>query len=359
MGLAGATAALKVILTPPAKRQILKGMAFTESLSRRGSLALFASAAIAACQKAAVGAALVDLPGYRWRQLTGAAAFPKSYNYPVHAVPDGRFVALHPEGTWSSRDGTEWTREALPPSGSNTAYLGTLQHRGGAVALGRHTGNYLDFRIDPVIATTADYRAWTRRKAANLPGVIFYGHASFADHLWMLGGFDGTAPVNAVWRSPDGIAWERMPDPPWSPRAQPVAAVMGERLLLIGGGAIDGMPGSDRSNSEVWATADGRSWERIAAQVGDPDPVGFHPQMFDGKLWLVGANRSGGFTSSMIVTTDGRTWERVEGPWSPRGGVATWTDGARMYLTGGKYSRVEDGETVFEYSDDVWAMERA
>jgi hypothetical protein len=81
--------------------------------------------------------------------------------------------------------------------------------------------------------------------------------------------------------------------------------------------------------------------------------------MFDGKLWLVGANRSGGFTSSMIVTANGRTWERIEAPWSPRGGVATWTDGARMYLTGGKYSREVGGEWQFEYSNDVWAMERA
>lgn len=334
-------------------------MAFTESLSRRDTLALMATAALAACQKAAVGAAPARTAGYRWRQLTGAAAFPKSYNYPVHAAPDGRFIALHPQGTWSSHNGAAWTREALPFSGSNSAYLATLQHRGGAVALGRLEGNYLDFRIDPVVATSADYAAWQFARSSNLPRVVFYGAASFADHLWIIGGFNGTAPVAAVWRSPDGIAWERMPDPPWSPRSQPTAAVMGDRLLLIGGGAIDGMPGSERSSSEVWSTADGRSWDRIAERVGDPDPVGFRPQMFDGKLWLVGANRSGGFTSSMIVTADGRSWERVEAPWSPRGGVATWSDGARMYLTGGKYSRVVDGETVFEYANDVWAMERA
>jgi hypothetical protein len=30
-----------------------------------------------------------------------------------------------------------------------------------------------------------------------------------------------------------------------------------------------------------------------------------------------------------------------------------------MYLTGGKYSREVNGEWQFEYSNDVWAMERA
>lgn len=359
MDLPAATAGGHARLTPGRCGQILAPMVPFESLSRRSTLALIAAGALAACQKSAAGAAAAPASRYRWRQLTAAAAFPKSYNYPVHVAPDGRFVALHPEGTWSSADGAAWSAEPLAHSGTNSAYLATLQHRGGALALGRLRGNYLDFTIDPVIAASADYRSWSRAAAPDLPRVIFYGAASFAGHVWIMGGFDGQALSNAVWRSPDGIAWERMPDPPWSPRSQPVAAVMGERMLLIGGGPIDGMPGANETRSEVWATADGRSWERIAEAVGDPDPVGFRPQMFDGQLWLVGANRSGGFTSSMIVTSDGRSWERIEAPWSPRGGVATWTDGARMYLTGGKYSREIDGEWRFEYSNDVWAMERA
>ena len=57
MVLPGATAAMQGPLTPIAKKQILQAMAFTESFSRRDSLALLATAAIAACQKAAVGAA--------------------------------------------------------------------------------------------------------------------------------------------------------------------------------------------------------------------------------------------------------------------------------------------------------------
>lgn len=334
-------------------------MRSSDSLSRRSALSLMALGSLLACSRSPVGAVAAETPGYRWRQLTQAAAFPKTYNFPVHVAPDGRFVALQSRGTWSSRDGAVWSKEALPYSGSNTAYLGTVQHNGGAIALGRIEGNYLDFKIDPVVAESADYESWTHTTVPDLPKVIFYGVASFAGHVWIMGGFDGQALSNAIWRSPDGIAWERMPDPPWSPRSQPVAAVMGERLLLIGGGAIDGMPGSNTSSSEVWATTDGRSWERFAERVGEPDPVGFRPQMFDDRLWLVGANRSGGFTSSMISTTDGRVWDRVDAPWSPRGGVATWTDGTRMYLTGGKYSRERNGEWEFEYSNDVWAMERA
>jgi hypothetical protein len=42
---------------------------------------------------------------YRWTELSKAAPFPGAYNFPVHVVADGRFVALHPQGSWSSRDG--------------------------------------------------------------------------------------------------------------------------------------------------------------------------------------------------------------------------------------------------------------
>jgi hypothetical protein len=35
-----------------------------------------------------------------------------------------------------------------------------------------------------------------------------------------------------------------------------------------------------------------------------------------------------------------------------------WTDGQALYLTGGKYSTVVDGETVFAYSNDVWRLSR-
>ena len=48
----------------------------------------------------------------------------------------------------------------------------------------------------------------------------------------------------------------------------------------------------------------------------------------------------------------------MRAPWSPRGGVATWTAGGRMFVTGGKFSRPVNGEPEFIYSNDVWAMQR-
>ena len=84
---------------------------------------------------------------------------------------------------------------------------------------------------------------------------------------------------------------------------------------------------------------------------------------FDDRLWLIGANRSGAFTSGTLVSEDGRTWRAMDAPWTPRGGVATWLMDDSLFITGGKYSRPKPGgapgELEFIYSHDVWRMDGA
>jgi len=129
------------------------------------------------------------------------------------------------------------------------------------------------------------------------------------------------------------------------------AAVSRDRLFLLGGGKLDGPNAND-----VWSSANGVDWQRESTAIAPEEPVGYSPIVYDGQLWLVGANRSGRFTSEMLVSADGKSWRAVSAPWSARGGVAVWTDGQSLFLTGGKSSRVERGETIFTYSNDVWRM---
>lgn len=289
---------------------------------------------------------------YRWERLTDTAAFPKGYNFPVHVLADGRFVALRADGSFESRDGKTWTKSALPFNGLNSAYLAYVQHDGEAWSFGKLTGNYLNFSVDPVIERTKGYRTWERLGTSKtLPRVIFYAAASFDGALWILGGYDGRAGTKGVWRSADGLTWMRMPDPPWSARSGSKSVVFNGRLYLIGGGMVDGPNAND-----VWSTADGRAWRQESASIAPQAPVGYTPAVYDGKIWLVGANRSGTFAAGMLVSGDGKTWEAVDAPWSPRGGVAAWTSEGSLYVTGGKYSYEKNGETIFVYSNDVWRM---
>lgn len=291
---------------------------------------------------------------HRWQQLAEHADFPESYDYPVHVADDGRFIALHPRGTWASRDGAHWTRTELPFSGMNSAYLNYVQHQGATYALGTLQGNYQAFTITPRIQRTRDYAHWEQLgDAPSLPKVVFAAAASFDGAIWLLGGFDGQRAVNAVWRSTDGLSWTQVTEhAPWSPRASAKAVVFRKRLFVLGGGEIDG-PGSN----DAWSSADGKTWVRECAEIAEESPVGYTPIVFDDRLWLVGANRSGRFRAEMLVSLDGKTFTAQRAPWTPRGGVAAWTDGQALYLTGGKYSTEVNGETVFAYSNDVWRMQ--
>jgi hypothetical protein len=303
----------------------------------------------------AVPAVAGEVAGYEWERLTAAAPYPVSYNYPVHVAGDGQFVALHPKGTWTSRDGKTWARAPLRPSGINSAYLSYLEHGGASWSLGLLKGNYQSFRIDPVIQRTDDYRSWrVVGQSPSLPHLVFYAAASFRGAMWIIGGFDGTNASAEVWRSTDGLVWTRVVErAPWSPRSGARALVFRERLYLIGGGVVDGPIAND-----VWSSADGINWRLETRAIAPEEPVGYTPIVFDGRLWLVGANRSGRFRSEMLVSVDGRSWAAVAAPWSPRGGVAAWTDGRSLFITGGKYSTEKNGQTTFVYSNDVWRMRR-
>lgn len=305
-------------------------------------------------QRAAI-ASTTDQPQYRWERLTEHAAFPPSYNFPVHVDAHGRFVALHSEGTWVSRNALEWTRGALPFSGMNSAYLRYVQHDGATWAFGTLRGNYERFSIEPVIRRTSDYESWEKvGRAANLPGVVFYAAASFLGDLWILGGYDGSNETASVWRSSDGLEWHEVTErAPWSPREGASAIVFRDRLFLLGGGELDG-----RQFTDVWSTADGVEWRRETERMSTSS-TGGTPVVFDDRLWLIGVNRNNGFSPGILVSDDGITWREETAPWSPRGAVAVWTDGVSLYMAGGKYSTVEGGETVFVYHNDVWRMHRA
>jgi hypothetical protein len=144
---------------------------------------------------------------------------------------------------------------------------------------------------------------------------------------------------------------------PWSPRTGPVVAVFKGEIWLLGGGTIDGQPRiNPTSEREVWASRDGKTWRQVEADL--KRKWRGTPVVFDDKLWLVGANRGGTFESAVWVTDNGSNWKELSAPWSPRGAVAAWVFGEKLFMTGGKSSHVENGETKFVFSNDVWAMSR-
>ena len=82
--------------------------------------------------------------------------------------------------------------------------------------------------------------------------------------------------------------------------------------------------------------------------------------VYDNKIWLLGCNRNGKFSSGVLYSSDGKTWEAQDAPWTPRGGIAATVYKGKLYMTGGKYGGLmRDGITTeFIYSNDVWTLEK-
>ena len=296
---------------------------------------------------------------YVWNEVTRRAAFPESYNYPVFVL-GGEMLALN-QGGWVSKDGRTWTKTGLPESGLNPAYLKYVQLGDAVYALGTIEGNYLNFKLSTRIMRTRDGRTWeTLAEKSNLPERIFYSALAFQGKIWLFGGFDGKRYYNDVWNSADGVRWTRAAErTAWSPRMGSVNVVFQDKIWRFGGGVIDGEKSDNPdSGKEVWTSADGVNWTREAIKA--PRMPGGTPIAFDGKLWMIGANRDNGdFGSAVFVSPDGLDWREEPAPWSPRGGTVVWTFGDRLFMTGGKFSYEEKGEIKFVYSNDVWTMSRA
>jgi Kelch motif len=292
---------------------------------------------------------------YTWAKVADSAAFPGAYNFPVFTMR-GQMWAFHHEGNWYSTDGRTWTKSELPVAGLNSGYQKYVQFQDAIYALGTMEGNYTNMRLTSRIARTSDFKHWeVLAETSRLPQRVFYGAVVFDNKIWLLGGFDGQRYYNDVWNSADGVQWTRvLAGAAWSPRIVGAAAVFKNRMWIIGGGLLDGEPTDGRAGTEVWSSMDGLNWERATDRMARL--WGASPIVYDGKLWLVGANRDGSFSRAVLVTDDGVNWREESALWSPRGGVATWVFDDKLYMTGGKYSVTENGEIKFIYSNDVWSM---
>jgi hypothetical protein len=326
-------------------------------MMRRAPLVLLTAAVLGAGLLAAAGRP--PLPGYTWTKVADSAAFPGAYNFPVFVVGP-QMWALHTRGNWWSTDGVRWQPSPLPQSGLNSGYQHYVLYHDAVYALGTMSGNYLDLHLSSRVVRTRDFKTWdVLATQSELPPRVFYGAVTFRDRIWLLGGFDGKRYYNDVWNSRDGVHWKRVTEhAAWSARNVDMAVVFKGRIWMIGGGVIDGQPETNPdSRHEVWSSADGIVWTKAADR--EDESWGGAPVVFDGRLWLIGANRDKTFAPATLVTDDGITWQEDTAPWPARGAPAVWVFGGKLFMTGGKYSVMENGATRFIYRNDVWTMSKA
>jgi hypothetical protein len=146
-----------------------------------------------------------------------------------------------------------------------------------------------------------------------------FGAVYFQNKIWVLGGSCGSSfhgyqtLYNDVWASADGVTWERMMvTAPWSPRCFHSSSVLVWRnqIWIFGG---------DKSYSssvmDVWASPDGIDWSSYGVFLaGARGSIAAGVLGVEGqKVCLVtgGGTFSSGSSSVILMTEDGMLWQQV------------------------------------------------
>lgn len=284
-----------------------------------------------------------ELP-YSWTQVLDTAPWPKSYNYQLFTIHDTIWV-FHPAGTWFSTDGSHWSSSPLKDVIGNQAFLDYVYFKDALIGLGYYKGNIAKHFFKPAIYQTRNFKTWdTLSPHSNLPARYFYHPFVFDGKIWIIGGEDELGEYADVWNSADAVHWTKQGDRlPFGPRSSSQIVRLRDTLYLL--------------DNEVWRSDDALHWEQVTDEIVKGEKLfGYSALVFDDKIWLLGCNRNGQFTSEVLCSADGKTWLPMKAPWLPRGGIASTVFRNQIFMTGGKYGGTPE-HTEFRYDNDLWTLE--
>jgi len=200
---------------------------------------------------------------------------------------------------WSSQDGINWTKEVneFPWERRHTAYIASFKDKLwviGGISFWDKYGNWdRDNGVSAYndIWSSVDGISWIKEKDYNSvpPRGLIYGNAVIGEYMYIYSGGIYTSQnlttlYNDVWRTSDGISWNRIQDrAAWSPRAFSSICTFRNELFIIAGSI---RMGGDLVN-DVYASKDGINWEQQKYSFWSPR----HASglcVFNDKLWLIG-----------------------------------------------------------------------
>jgi hypothetical protein len=248
------------------------------------------------------GRAWTSPDGRTWSSSELPEADP-GYGWDIVATP-ASLVVLGSSGdrsdTWVSTDGRTWTRSGDPDLGPGGASIDRLTSGpAGLVAVGTELAGGGQH---PMAWWSADGLDWVRTGDA-LVGGGARDVASGPSGYVMVGA--ETVPANdlskaAFWFSPDGKAWEAIPDDGTRALSEPQAVASTEDGFVAVGyqGTIGGMGAA--LSPIAWTSRDGRGWTRMeptadmaAWPFPGPTPVANEGALWGGVMWDVAKAPSG------------------------------------------------------------------
>lgn len=287
-----------------------------------------------------------DSSGYTWQKIFDSANWKKNYNFQLFSIRDTLWN-FHPDANWYSVDeGKHWVKSSLSNVINNHAFLDYVLFKDAVYGLGYFEGNIETFVFKHHIYRTTNGVSWELvSDKSNLPSRFFYHPFVFNNKLWIIGGEDKNAKYADIWNSEDGINWIKQKDKlPFGERSGSTVVQLKNKLYLL--------------NNDVWSSEDGLNWQKETDEIVKGGQIfGYAALVYDEKIWLLGCNRNGQFSSQVLVSADGKKWEGMDAPWSPRGGIAATVHQDKIFMTGGKYGGTPD-HTEFIYSNDLWVLNK-
>ncbi len=248
---------------------------------------------------------------------------------------DGGEISDGDAAVWTSTDGTTWARvthDEATFGGDDFQEMQSVVVFGStliAVGVDASGGD-----ADAAVWTSSDGLNWNRvvaaeavlggpgsqamlRVAVGGPGLVAVGFEDAADD------FDWDA---AVWTSPDGITWTRVPHDEAAFGGDRIQVMWGVTVAEVGLVAV----GTDRSGGDVdaavWTSPDGITWTRVPhdeALFGGAANQNMVAISGDASgVVAVGLDASGGDQDAAVWTSpDGLNWIRVVNPEAVFGGT--------------------------------------
>ena len=211
--------------------------------------------------------------------------------------------------TWTSVDGTAWTRIPTPPAFTGADISGLASGPGGLVAIGSRGFDH------PRLWASTDGTDW---RAQHLPGDVFrrahfMGVASTPSGWVIVGSAGGTPPTGmaisdpngsrgAAWLSTDSRTWTSAHVAGHGPQVEVRTLYPGAEGLVALGTRSGGQVGT------VWTSSDGQRWD-----LGPAAPAGSYPPMpiaADGRR-IISESYMDGDGVSFSVSSDGVTWRTL------------------------------------------------
>ncbi len=310
------------------------------------------------------GAAWTSIDGLAWsRSRDDAGVFSGESRHELNSIAAGGpgLVAVGIDGiggaVWTSPDGETWSRASDPGLvlGGSQEIHGIVAADPGLVAV----GSAFDIAgSNATIWTSPDGTNWTRQLIpktdpaevhATMNAVIVGGPGLIAVGFISTGGDEDAA----VWTSPDGVTWTRVPHDEavfGGPDGQTMEAVtVGGPGLVAVGQDYNG----DGVGAAVWTSPDGLAWTKVPSNqdtFGGSQARGMWGVIADGSgLVAVGAVSSG---SAIWTSPDGSVWTWVpqnQGAFDKDGGVihGITATASRLVAVGQDYSSSDAYATVW------------